>query len=122
MEFQPTSKQENSPFVQLLLLGVYALVGLLVAMFIGFAVAVIFYGTTLFTDISWLSGTDPKFVGALKILLTAQQIGLFLVPALFLAITEGKKPHHFYGFRKLELNTFFLVLLLECYKNTSHLL
>lgn len=112
MEFQPTLKQENSPFVQLLLLGVYALVGLLVAMFIGFAVAVIFYGTTLFTDTSWLSGNDPKFVGALKIMLTAQQIGLFLAPALFLAITEGKRPQHFYGFRKPELNTFFLVLLL----------
>ncbi len=112
MEFTPTLKQENSPFVQLLLLGVYALVGLLVTMLIGFVIAIAVYGPVLLRDTSWLSSGDLKYVGALKILLTAQQIGLFLAPSLFLALTEGKKPPRFYGLNKPMINTMFVVLLL----------
>ncbi len=112
MQFTQTIKQENRPFIQLLLLGIYAIGGLLVAMVIGFGVAILCYGPVLWKDTSWLSGTNTQLVGALKILLTAQQIGLFLLPALLLGITEGKKPHHFYGLKKPDLNTLLLVLLL----------
>ena len=112
MQSTQTSKQENSPFVQVLLLGVYAIGGLLLAMVIGFAVAFIFYGPGLVKDLSWVSGDNPKYVGALKILLTAQQIGLFLAPALLLGITEGKKPQNFYGLKKPNLNILFTVFLI----------
>jgi len=112
MEFTQTIKQENSPFIQLLLLGVYALIGLLVAMAIGFGVAFFLYGPALIKDTSWLSGNDPKLFGAVKILLTAQQIGLFLTPAFLLALTEGKKPQNFYGLKKPMLTPLILVLLI----------
>ena len=112
MQSTPISKQENSPYVQLLLLGVYAIGGLLVSMLIGFAVAFMFYGPALLKDITWISGASPQYVGALKILLTAQQVGLFLTPALLLGITEGKKPHHFYGLKKPQINTLLIVFLI----------
>lgn len=112
MEFISTSKQENSPYIQLLLLGVYAIGGLLVAMVIGFVVAFIFYGSDLIHDKLWLNGGNPQMVGALKILLTAQQIGLFLAPALFLSLTEGKKPQNFYGLKKPNIMPLVLVLLI----------
>lgn len=112
MQYTPTTKQENSPYIQLLLLGAYAIAGLVVAMIIGFVIVLMCYGTALITDTSWLTRNDPKLVGALKILLTAQQIGLFLTPALLLGITEGKMPQYFYGLKKPNLNLILLVLLL----------
>ncbi|MEJ5993898.1 CPBP family intramembrane glutamic endopeptidase [Pedobacter sp. Du54] len=112
MQSTQTRKQENGPYVQLLLLGAFAIGGLLVAMLIGFGVAFVFYGPVLIKDTSWLSGNNPQFVGALKILLTAQQIGLFLIPALLLGITEGKKPQNFYGLKKPSLNILFIVFLI----------
>jgi membrane protease YdiL (CAAX protease family) len=112
MQSTQTIKQESSPYVQLLLLGVYAIGGLLVAMIIGFVVVLICYGTVLLKDTSWLSGNNPQFVGPLKILLTAQQIGLFLMPALLLGITEGKMPQNFYGLKKPSLNILFIVFLI----------
>ncbi|RYG19267.1 MAG: CPBP family intramembrane metalloprotease [Chitinophagaceae bacterium] len=112
MQSTQTAKQENSPYLQLLLVGVYAIGGLFVAMLIGFAVAFIFYGPVLIKDTSWMTGNNPKLVGALKILLTAQQIGLFLTPAVLLSLTEGRKPHHFYGLKKPRLDILFFVLLI----------
>jgi hypothetical protein len=112
MQVTQTIKQESSPYVQLLLLGIYAIGGLLVAMFIGFAIVFICYGSIILKDTSWLSGNDPKFIGALKILLTAQQIGLFLTPALLLSLTEGKKLKNFYDLKKPNINLLFVVLLI----------
>ncbi|HTM99973.1 MAG TPA: CPBP family intramembrane glutamic endopeptidase [Pedobacter sp.] len=112
MQFIPTYKQENSPYLQLLYLGLLAFGGLLVAMFIGFIIAIFCYGSIILTDTSWLSGNNPKFIGALKILLTAQQIGLFLSPALLLGIIEGKKPQNFYHLRKPNINILFVVFLI----------
>lgn len=107
-----TTTQESSPFIQFLLLGIYAIGGLIVAMGIGFVIAFFCYGSILIKDLSWLSGNNPQAIGALKILLTAQQIGLFLTPAILLGITEGKMPHKFYGLKKPKANTLILVLLL----------
>ena len=107
-----TTKQESSPYVQLLLLGIYAIGGLLVAMVIGFAIVFFYYGATIIKDTSWLGGNNPQLVGALKIVLIAQQIGLFLVPAILLGITEGKKPQNFYGLKRPNLQILIMVLLL----------
>ena len=112
MQSIQTTKQESSPYLHLLLLGIYAIGGLLVAMVIGFAIAFFCYGSVIVKDISWLSGNNPQLVGALKILLTAQQIGLFLVPAILLGITEGKRPQNFYGLKLPNLQILVLVLLL----------
>ncbi len=92
-----TTNKENSPYVQLLLLGIYALVGLIVFALVAFALIFLVYD---FDAVQSLVGVNPNLkmhIGAMKIILTAQQLGLFLTPALLLAITEGRKPHRFYG-------------------------
>lgn len=107
-----TLKQENSPFVQLLLLGIYALLGLIVFALVALALIFLLYD---FDAVQSLVGVNPNLkmhVEGMKILLTAQQLGLFLTPALLLAITEGRKPQHFYGMAMPKANLMVIVLLI----------
>lgn len=105
-------KEENSPFVQFLLLAIYAIVGFVVFGLMGFALCLGLYGLDLLKDMSWTNGGNPQFIGAFKILLVAQQIGLFLTPAILLAVTERKKLNSFYKLKMPKINGLFLVLLL----------
>ncbi len=104
-------REENSPYLQLLFLMLFAVIGIFVCILIGFVVAISVYGTELIKDVSWLSG-NLKYVGAIKIILTAQQFGLFLTPALLLAITEGRRPQEFYGMKIPKLNSLLVVTLI----------
>lgn len=105
-------REENSPYLQLLFLMLYALVGLLIFFILGFLISLTIYGTDLIKSTEWLNGANPKFVGALKIILTAQQLGLFLTPAILLAITEGRKPSQFYGMKMPNANSLLIVILI----------
>ena len=105
-------REENSPYLQLLFLMLYALVGFLVFLVIGFLISLSIYGIDLIKNTEWLNGANPKYVGALKIILTAQQLGLFLTPAILLAITEGKKPSQFYGLKMPKTNSLLIVMLI----------
>ncbi len=107
-----TIKEENSPYVQLLLLGIYALVGLIVFALAASALIFLIYG---FDDVQSLVGVNPNLkmnVSAMKMVLTAQQIGLFLTPALLLALTEGRKPQRFYDMALPKANVMLTVLLI----------
>lgn len=112
MQLSQPVREENHPFLQLLIMGISAIVGLLVFVVIGFVVCIAIYGLDLIHNMDWMTGKDLKYIGALKILVTAQQIGLFLVPALVLAIFEGKKPHHFYGLKTPKIELLGIVFLL----------
>ncbi|WP_199121265.1 CPBP family intramembrane glutamic endopeptidase [Pedobacter sp. ASV28] len=103
-------RQENSPFIQLLYVFMLAILGLIVFAVIGFLVIYLFYGFAGFKGA--ISG-DLKYTGAFKILLTSQQLGLFLSPALFLGIVEGRKPHQFYGLKIPKGNLLLLVAILS---------
>lgn len=103
-------RQENSPFIQLLYVFMLAILGLIVFAVIGFLVIYLFYGFAGFKGT--ISG-DLKYTGAFKILLTSQQLGLFLSPALFLGIVEGRKPHQFYGLKIPKGNLLLLVAILS---------
>ncbi|MBY0543167.1 MAG: CPBP family intramembrane metalloprotease [Sphingobacteriaceae bacterium] len=105
-------REENSPYLQLLFLMLYALIGVFVFAIIGFISAIAMYGPNLITNTAWLSGSDSRLVPALKIILTAQQFGLFLTPAILLAITEGKKPNRFYGMSMPKANSLLIVILI----------
>ncbi|MES2417629.1 MAG: CPBP family intramembrane glutamic endopeptidase [Bacteroidota bacterium] len=105
-------KDENSPFVQLLLLGVYAIAGLFVLFVIALLLVFFRHGMEGFTDLSWLNGAKGNYISDLKIVLSAQQLGFFLVPALLLAITERKRQHVFYGLGKPKIEIVGLVFLL----------
>ena len=97
MQYNQPVREENHPFLQLILLLAVGIGGLLIFAVIAIVICVLMYGTSILTDMSWATGGDLEKIGALKIFLTAQQIGLFLTPALLLAIFERKKPQHFYG-------------------------
>jgi membrane protease YdiL (CAAX protease family) len=112
MQLSQPVREENHPFLQLLIMGISAIVGLLVFVVIGFVVCIAIYGLDLIHNMDWMTGKDLKYIGALKILVTAQQIGLFLVPALVLAILEGKKPQNFYGFNAPKIELLGMVFLL----------
>lgn len=105
-------KEENSPFVQLLILVLYAVLGLTLATVIGLALVYLNYGGEILTNMNWMAGTDLYYLPAQRILLTAQQVGLFLIPALMLARTERQKTTVFYGFKKVRPEILLIVLLI----------
>jgi membrane protease YdiL (CAAX protease family) len=105
-------REENSPFVQLLMLVFYAIIGLIVASAIGFVIVYFMYGADIFNNLDELTGTKPQYLPAQRVFLTAQQFGLFLFPALLLAKTERQRLNVFYGFKRPELQLFFIVLLI----------
>ena len=112
MQLSQPVREENHPLLQLLILGLSAFIGLLIFLVIGFVICLAIYGLDLIKNTAWITGNDLRYIGALKILVTAQQIGLFLVPAIVLAIFEGKKPQNFYGFKTPKPELLGLVLLL----------
>ena len=109
--YQPsTYKPENTPFVQLLFLLLFAIVGLVV--FAVLAFAVVFF-TSGMEGLQAAASSSPKAIGSIKLLLVAQQIGLFLVPAVFLALIERKKLSSFYGLAAPKVNWLLLVAVLS---------
>ncbi len=105
-------REENSPFVQIMMLVIYAILGLILVSILAFALIYLNYGGSILTNMDWMSGTDPYYLPAQRILLTAQQVGLFVVPALLLAKTEGQRTNVFYGFKKADPSHLLIVLLL----------
>jgi len=106
------TREENGPLVQIMMLVVYAILGMIVFSIIGFGLVYLQYGGSILTDISWLSSGEEYYIAAQRILLSTQQIGLFLVPALLLAKTEGQKTNVFYGFKKPKIELLLLVIVL----------
>lgn len=108
MQFKEITTAEKQPFVQLLLLGLFVFLGMFIGQLIGLAIAAAIYGFELLTNLDWLTGKDLKYVGALKIILFASQLGTFLVPAFLLALIEKIKPAQFFELKKPSL--YFLLL------------
>lgn len=112
MQTIQTIKEENGPYIQLLLLGIYAFAGLIVFALGALGLIFLLYG---FDAVQSLVGVNPNLkmhVEAMKILLTSQQLGLFLTPAILLALTEGKKPQRFYGMTMPKMHLMVLILLI----------
>lgn len=112
MQLSQPVREENHPLLQLLILGVSAAIGLGIFLVIGFLICISIYGLDLIHNMDWVTGRDLKYIGALKILVTAQQVGLFLMPAIVLSIFEGKKPQRFYGFKTPKIELLGIVFLL----------
>lgn len=112
MSFQFPQKHENSAYIQLLILCGYALAGLLICSLAGFLVLFIMYGSTVFSDPFALTGGDVKYLNGLKVFQILSSVGLFLLPPLFLAITEKSRITSFYTFKKPEGRWFAWIFLL----------
>jgi membrane protease YdiL (CAAX protease family) len=99
MSFIQRAREENSPYLQLLMLIFYAILGLIVSFIFAFIALFAIYGMELVNNPAILVAPDLKYRPALQILLFAQSVGLFLIPPVLLAITEGRKVNGFYGLK-----------------------
>jgi len=112
MQVSPLSKEENHPILQLLMLAFAAVVGMLI--FVVIAAVIIYFGyglDALKSSVGLIKVTQANMAG-LKILLVAQQLGLFLTPAIVLSILEGRKPQRFYGMKAPKINLLLIVFLI----------
>jgi membrane protease YdiL (CAAX protease family) len=112
MDFIQRYKEENSAYVQLLILAGYALAGTIVCTILGLIVLIGMYGMQVLTNPGNLMGEDLRYLNGIKIVQIITSIGLFLLPPLFLAWTERRKVGEFYDFRKPVLITLLLVFLI----------
>ncbi|AOM76604.1 CPBP family intramembrane glutamic endopeptidase [Pedobacter steynii] len=108
MNLTENERPEKSPYLQLLSLGLYAFAGVFVSSILSILVLYFVYGE--FMNSSWLVVTDSKFVPVNRIMISFQQLGLFLAPALFLAIGERKKISSFYDFKQTKATLFLLIV------------
>lgn len=106
----PLHKSENSPFLQMLYLLLFAFGGLIVFVLISFVLVYFFYGIEAVRS---LLMSELKYPEAFKIVLMGQQLGLFLTPAILLSIVEGKRLPNFYGMRFPKVNLLILVAILS---------
>ena len=112
MNFIEKQREENSPYMQLLMLLGYAIAGLFIFSIVALVIIVAMYGVGALNDPAVLSGAEPKYRPALQILLAATSAGMFLAPPIFLAFTERIKLKEFYGLKKPKINLLLIVLLI----------
>jgi uncharacterized protein len=99
MNFNPNQRQEYSPYLQLLSLLLYSVLGAFIFTILAFIPIFFIYGSTVLTDFGMLMSGDRKYLPALRIILTFTQFGAFLAPPLLLALTERTSLKKFYGFK-----------------------
>ncbi|MGY3054466.1 membrane protease YdiL (CAAX protease family) [Pedobacter sp. UYEF25] len=110
MDFEIPEKKESSPFLQLVLLVAYAILGAIICTVLCLIILVIIYGFPLFKDFNSLIAGDPRYLNGLKILQIGSTIGMFLLPPIILAYTEHRKPKHFFGLYQPQAMLLLLVL------------
>lgn len=112
MIFVKPNKEEINPFLQLLLLLFYALLGGFVFGLLAIIIILIINGLGMISNLELLLSGDPKFITEFKIIQILSSIGTFILPPIALALTEGKKVPQFYSFKKPQTLLIFLVLMI----------
>lgn len=110
MIFVKPNKEEINPFLQLLLLLFYALLGGFVFGLLAIVIILIINGLGMVSNLELLLSGDPKFITEFKIIQILSSIGTFILPPIALALTEGRKASQFYSFKKPQTLLIFLVL------------
>ncbi|WP_461791319.1 CPBP family glutamic-type intramembrane protease [Pedobacter sp.] len=103
-------KPENSPFLQMLFLLLFAFGGVILFMVIGLAIVYLKSGLK---GVSAVTTNDLRFISEFKIVLVAQQLGLFLAPAVLLSVIERKSVNGFYGLQAPKPGLLILVAILS---------
>jgi membrane protease YdiL (CAAX protease family) len=111
MQFTPQTTPENTPFTQLLKLGLFAVIGLILVTIATILVMIFTNGPSIFGNPKALAGLQMS-MPVLKIILVIQQILVFLLPAALLAYTEKIRLARFYALRAPKVNLLLIVLLL----------
>nr|WP_276904427.1 CPBP family intramembrane glutamic endopeptidase [Pedobacter kyonggii] len=100
MNFVTPNKEEINPFLQLLLLLFYAVIGGLVFGILAIAIVLMMYGIGIVSNLDMLLAGDPKYIGGFKVIQILSSIGTFILPPIALALTERKKVTEFYLFKQ----------------------
>jgi len=112
MDFPEKHRSESSAYVQLLILAGYALAGVILAMIISLIVILVTSDHQGMMRLPDMSLDDPNTKNAIKILQIFTSIGLFLLPPIFLALTERRKISQFYDWKKPVLPMLGIIFLL----------
>lgn len=115
MNFIPEEREENNPYLQLLMLLCYAIVGIIAGTLLSVVILLALYGTAGFGNLSAFAGGNAQYINVLKISQVLTTGFLFILPPLWLARSENIKTADFYGFRKPRaLWTLLVVLIMVC--------
>ena len=105
-------KAENSPYLQLLMLLAYALLGVIVFTILALAVIYALFGADALSSMMTMSSGGMANRGALQVILIASSLGFFLAPPILLAITEQQKTSVFYGLKQPDIKLLGIVFLI----------
>lgn len=100
MNLIPASREENSPYYQLLIITGYVFLGLVTGILLSGAVLIMMAGTNSLGQDAALSAENPAYVTALKIAQLLTTVFTFIVPAILFAVTEKTKLSQFYNFKR----------------------
>jgi len=112
MNFIPEEREENSAYLQLLMIMLFAIAGIVIGTVLSFAVLLIIYGSAGLSALTAVDLSNDKYVMVLKISQVLTTACLFILPPIWLARTEKMALKDFYGFKKPELPVVLIVILL----------
>ncbi|QNR84194.1 CPBP family intramembrane metalloprotease [Pedobacter riviphilus] len=110
MNFVTPNKEEINPFLQLLLLLFYAVIGGLVFGILAIVIVLLMYGLGIVSNLDMLLAGDTRYIAGFKVIQILSSIGTFILPPIALALTERKKVTEFYLFKQPKFLLVVLVL------------
>ncbi len=111
MEGLTENRESRQVWMQGLVLLLSGIVGMITFILLGFVAIAILYGPDLLFNMDWAKPGPRANVGAIKIILTAQQLGLFLIPALVLSRWERTPISNYYGALKPRIKLLLITLI-----------
>lgn len=112
MNFISEEREENSPYLQLLMLLLFAIAGLVIGTLLTVLVLLALYGKAGLGVLTGLSAANDKYVIMLQVAQVLTTGFLFILPPLWLARTENIKIKNFYGFKRPQLLWIGMVVLI----------
>ncbi|RBQ04936.1 CPBP family intramembrane glutamic endopeptidase [Pedobacter miscanthi] len=110
MNFVTPNKEEINPFLQLLLLLFYAVVGGVVFGLLAIVIVLMMYGLGIVSHLDLVLSGDAKYIDGLKVIQILSSIGTFILPPMVLAWTERQKVNQFYNFKRPKFTMIVIVL------------
>lgn len=110
MNFVTPNKEEINPFLQLLLLLFYAVVGGVVFGLLAIVIVLMMYGLGIVSHLDLVLSGDAKYIDGLKVIQILSSIGTFILPPMVLAWTERQKVNQFYSFKRPKFTLIVIVL------------
>ncbi|WP_293311180.1 CPBP family intramembrane glutamic endopeptidase [Pedobacter sp. UBA5917] len=110
MNFVTPNKEEINPFLQLLLLLFYAVIGGLVFGILAIVIVLMVYGWGMLSHLYLILSGDPKYIDGFKVIQILSSVGTFILPPIALAWTEREKVNGFYSFKQPKFTLAIIVL------------